>query len=101
MIMKPFQTKRQVSPMQSACLCGTAGVIIPTHVDTGGPSKKKVKRVIKQRQSLAEKERGTLVFPMSRIKKIVRADDELSMMSTEACFLVGVATVRHQSEEIL
>lgn len=56
-----------------------------------GPQKKK--RIIKSRQSLAEKKIGTTLFPISRIKRIIKADKELDMMSAEATFLVAVATV--------
>ena len=56
--------------------------------------KEKKKRITKQRQSLAEKERGTTIFPMARIKRIIKADKELDMMSNEACFMIAVATVR-------
>lgn len=55
------------------------------------PAKKK--RIIKSRQSLAEKKTGTTLFPMARVKKIIKADQDLNMMSTEATFLVAVATV--------
>ncbi|EJT45609.1 hypothetical protein A1Q2_01001 [Trichosporon asahii var. asahii CBS 8904] len=62
----------------------------------------KKKRVIKSRQSLAEKQPGTTIFPMARLKKIVKADKDLDMMTTEAVFLVGVATeyfIKHFMEE--
>lgn len=65
-----------------------------------GPAKKK--RVIKSRQSLAEKAKGTTLFPLSRIKRIIKADKELDMMSSEATFLVAVATeyfIKHFMEE--
>jgi len=54
----------------------------------------KPKRIIKQRQSLSEKQPGTTIFPTSRIKKIIKADKDLDMMTAEAVFMVGVATVR-------
>ena len=59
----------------------------------GSAPKGKQRRVIKQRQSLAEKERGTTLFPLSRIKRIIKADKELEMMTNEACFMISVATV--------
>jgi len=34
------------------------------------------------------------MFPTSRIKKIIKADKDLDMMTSEAVFMVGVATVR-------
>jgi hypothetical protein len=55
--------------------------------------KQKKKRIIKQRQSLAEKERGTTIFPTARIKKIIKADKELEMMTAEAVFMIAVTTV--------
>jgi DNA polymerase epsilon subunit 4 len=33
------------------------------------------------------------MFPTSRIKKIIKADKDLDMMTSEAVFMVGVATV--------
>lgn len=54
----------------------------------------KKKRIIKSRQSLAEKTTGTTIFPISRVKRIIKADKELDMMSAEATFLVAVSTVR-------
>ena len=57
-----------------------------------GPKQKK-KRVTKQRQSLAEKQIGTTIFPISRVKRIIKADAELDMMTGEACFMVAVAAV--------
>ncbi|KAK8853403.1 hypothetical protein IAR55_004109 [Kwoniella newhampshirensis] len=62
----------------------------------------KPKRIIKQRQSLAEKQPGTTIFPLSRIKKIVKADKDLDTMSSEAVFMVAVATeyfIKHFMEE--
>ncbi|ORX39435.1 histone-fold-containing protein [Kockovaella imperatae] len=62
----------------------------------------KKKRVIKQRQSLAEKQQGTTIFPISRVKKIIKADKELDMMTGEACFMIAVATeyfIKHFMEE--
>ena len=56
--------------------------------------KEKPKRIIKQRQSIAERPRGTTMFPISRVKKIIKADGELDMMTSEATFLIAVATVR-------
>lgn len=53
----------------------------------------KPKRQPKQRQSLAEKQPGTTIFPISRVKKIIKADKELDMMSNEAAFMVAVAAV--------
>lgn len=55
--------------------------------------KAKVKRVIKSRQSLAEKQPGTTIFPISRVKRIIKADKEVDVMSTEATFLIAAATV--------
>ncbi|TXT15816.1 hypothetical protein VHUM_00319 [Vanrija humicola] len=72
--------------------------VLLTH--PAGPQKKK--RIIKSRQSLAEKKIGTTLFPISRIKRIIKADKELDMMSTEATFLVAVATeyfIKHFMEE--
>jgi len=66
----------------------------------GGPAKKK--RVTKSRQSLAEKAKGTTIFPLARVKRIIKADKELDMMSSEATFLVAVATeyfIKHFMEE--
>jgi hypothetical protein len=58
--------------------------------------KKPIKRPIKQRQSLAEKQPGTTLFPISRVKRIIKADKDLDMMTGEACFMISVATVsRH------
>jgi DNA polymerase epsilon subunit 4 len=65
-----------------------------------GPQKKK--RIIKSRQSLAEKAQGTTLFPLSRVKRIIKADKELDVMSSEATFLVAVATeyfIKHFMEE--
>ncbi|WWD19832.1 hypothetical protein CI109_104299 [Kwoniella shandongensis] len=62
----------------------------------------KPKRIIKQRQSLAEKQPGTTIFPLSRIKRIVKADKDLDTMSSEAVFMVAVATeyfIKHFMEE--
>lgn len=56
-------------------------------------SKPKAKRIIKQRVSLMEKQRGTTVFPISRVRKIIKADKDLDMMTAEAVFMVSVATV--------
>jgi hypothetical protein len=56
-------------------------------------SKQKQKRVIKQRVSLMEKQRGTTVFPIARIRKIIKADKDLDMMTGEAVFMIAVATV--------
>lgn len=42
-----------------------------------------------------EKQRGTTVFPISRVRKIIKADKELDMMTAEAVFMVSVATVSH------
>lgn len=53
----------------------------------------KQKRIIKPRQSLSDKQTGTTIFPISRIKRIIKADKELDMMTGEACFMVAVATV--------
>ncbi|WRT70029.1 uncharacterized protein IL334_007022 [Kwoniella shivajii] len=60
------------------------------------------KKISKQRQSLAEKQLGTTIFPLSRIKKIIKADKELENMSSEATFMIAVATeyfVKHFMEE--
>ncbi|KAL1410846.1 hypothetical protein Q8F55_001789 [Vanrija albida] len=68
----------------------------------GGERPQKKKRIIKSRQSLAEKKIGTTLFPLSRIKRIIKADKELDMMSSEATFLVAVATeyfIKHFMEE--
>jgi DNA polymerase epsilon subunit 4 len=56
-------------------------------------AKTKPKRVIKQRQSLSEKQTGTTIFPISRIKKICKADKDLDILTSEATFMVAVATV--------
>ena len=56
-------------------------------------AKTKPKRIIKQRQSLSEKQTGTTIFPISRIKKICKADKDLDMMTSEATFMISVATV--------
>lgn len=56
-------------------------------------AKTKPKRVIKQRQSLSEKQTGTTIFPISRIKKICKADKDLDILTSEATFMVSVATV--------
>ncbi|CAD6563819.1 MAG: hypothetical protein TREMPRED_001391 [Tremellales sp. Tagirdzhanova-0007] len=64
--------------------------------------KQKKKRVTKQRQSLSEKQIGTTIFPISRIKRIIKADEELDMMTGEACFMVAVAAeyfIKHFMEE--
>ncbi|RSH91439.1 hypothetical protein EHS25_009738 [Saitozyma podzolica] len=64
--------------------------------------KKPTKRPIKQRQSLAEKQPGTTLFPISRVKRIIKADKDLDMMTGEACFMISVATeyfVKHFMEE--
>ncbi|ORY31650.1 histone-fold-containing protein [Naematelia encephala] len=64
--------------------------------------KEKKKRIMKQRQSLAEKQPGTTIFPISRIKRIIRADKELDMMTSEATFMVSVAAeyfIKHFMEE--
>jgi hypothetical protein len=65
----------------------------PPSLRTSGEKPKKPKRIIKQRQSLAEKQPGTTIFPMARVKRIIKADKELDMMTGEACFMVAVATV--------
>ncbi|KAK1922238.1 histone-fold-containing protein [Papiliotrema laurentii] len=65
-------------------------------------SKQKQKRVIKQRVSLMEKQRGTTVFPIARIRKIIKADKDLDMMTGEAVFMIAVATeyfIQHFMEE--
>ncbi|BEI82840.1 hypothetical protein CcaverHIS002_0307080 [Cutaneotrichosporon cavernicola] len=62
----------------------------------------KKKRIIKSRQSLAEKEVGTTMFPIARVKRIIKSDKDLDMMSAEATFLISVATeyfVKHFMEE--
>ncbi|WVN89978.1 uncharacterized protein L203_105208 [Cryptococcus depauperatus CBS 7841] len=62
----------------------------------------KPKRIIKQRQSLAEKQPGTTMFPTSRIKKIVKADRDIDIMSSEATFMVAIAAeyfIKHFMEE--
>ncbi|WVW86373.1 hypothetical protein I302_108419 [Kwoniella bestiolae CBS 10118] len=56
----------------------------------------------KPRQSLAEKQLGTTIFPLSRVKKIIKADKELDNMSSEAVFMTAVATeyfIKHFMEE--
>ena len=58
---------------------------------------KKAKRPIKSRQSLAEKQAGTTLFPMARVKKLIKADRDLENMSSEATFMIAVATVRLHS----
>jgi DNA polymerase epsilon subunit 4 len=66
----------------------------------GGPAKKK--RVTKSRQSLAEKSKGTTIFPLTRVKRIIKADKDLDIMSSEATFLIAVATeyfIKHFMEE--
>jgi DNA polymerase epsilon subunit 4 len=71
---------------------------MPTHA----PAPVKKKRVIKSRQSLAEKEVGTTMFPIARVKRIIKSDKDLEMMSAEATFLISVATeyfVKHFMEE--
>lgn len=65
------------------------------------PVKAKKKRIIKSRQSLAEKEVGTTMFPIARVKRIIKADKDLDMMSSEATFLISVATVRPTQLECL
>lgn len=55
--------------------------------------KAKAKRVIKSRQSLAEKQPGTTLFPIARVKKIIKADKDVDTMSAEATFLIAAATV--------
>ncbi|WVQ78996.1 hypothetical protein IAT38_001088 [Cryptococcus sp. DSM 104549] len=71
----------------------------------GQPGKKtaaKPKRIIKQRQSLAEKPAGTSIFPVARVKRIVKADGDVEIMSNEAVFMVSVAAeyfVKHFMEE--
>ncbi|WVO21629.1 uncharacterized protein IAS62_002938 [Cryptococcus decagattii] len=60
------------------------------------------KRIIKQRQSLAEKQPGTTMFPVTRVKKIVKADRDIDIMSSEAVFMVSVAAeyfIKHFMEE--
>ncbi|RSH86432.1 uncharacterized protein EHS24_004687 [Apiotrichum porosum] len=67
-----------------------------------GDRPQKKKRIIKSRQSLAEKAQGTTLFPLSRVKRIIKADKELDVMSSEATFLVAVATeyfIKHFMEE--
>ncbi|XAO26231.1 hypothetical protein I312_105065 [Cryptococcus bacillisporus CA1280] len=69
-----------------------------------GPGAKKParKRIIKQRQSLAEKQPGTTMFPVTRVKKIVKADRDIDIMSSEAVFMVSVAAeyfIKHFMEE--
>lgn len=63
---------------------------MPAHTSV----KAKKKRIIKSRQSLAEKMTGTTMFPIARVKRIIKADKDLDMMSSEATFLISVATVR-------
>ncbi|KAI9633785.1 histone-fold-containing protein [Dioszegia hungarica] len=64
--------------------------------------KAKAKRVIKSRQSLAEKQPGTTLFPIARVKKIIKADKDVDTMSAEATFLIAAATeyfIKHFMEE--
>lgn len=74
-------------------------------VDAGegsGAKKPARKRIIKQRQSLAEKQPGTTMFPAARVKKIVKADRDIDIMSSEAVFMVSVAAeyfIKHFMEE--
>ena len=69
--------------------------IVEPEAEAESSEKSKTKRVIKQRQSLAEKQPGTTIFPISRVKKICKADKDLDMMTSEATFMVSVATVSH------
>ncbi|KGB76544.1 DNA polymerase epsilon p12 subunit [Cryptococcus deuterogattii 99/473] len=67
-----------------------------------GAKKPARKRIIKQRQSLAEKQPGTTMFPVTRVKKIVKADRDIDIMSSEAVFMVSVAAeyfIKHFMEE--
>ncbi|WVF67292.1 hypothetical protein IAT40_002043 [Kwoniella sp. CBS 6097] len=67
-----------------------------------GDAAKSAPKKQKPRQSLAEKQPGTTLFPISRIKRIVKADKDLENMSSEAVFMVAVATeyfVKHFMEE--
>ncbi|OWZ38278.1 DNA polymerase epsilon p12 subunit [Cryptococcus neoformans c8] len=67
-----------------------------------GAKKPARKRIIKQRQSLAEKQPGTTMFPVARVKKIVKADRDIDIMSSEAVFMVSVAAeyfIKHFMEE--
>ncbi|ODN95287.1 hypothetical protein L198_04678 [Cryptococcus wingfieldii CBS 7118] len=67
-----------------------------------GSKKTKTKRVIKQRQSLAEKQPGTTMFPISKVKKIVKADRDVDIMSSEAVFMCAIAAeyfIKHFMEE--
>ncbi|WWC91910.1 uncharacterized protein L201_006862 [Kwoniella dendrophila CBS 6074] len=60
------------------------------------------KKITKQRQSLAEKQLGTTIFPISRMKKIIKADKDLDNLSNEAVFMISVATeyfIKHFMEE--
>jgi hypothetical protein len=61
--------------------------------DIDATAKAKPKRVIKQRQSLAEKQLGTTIFPIARVKRIIKADKELDNLSSEAVFIIAVTTV--------
>jgi hypothetical protein len=65
----------------------------PAEASTDSGAKTKPKRVIKQRQSLSEKQTGTTIFPISRIKKICKADKDLDILTSEATFMISVATV--------
>ncbi|WVQ75594.1 hypothetical protein IAR50_005222 [Cryptococcus sp. DSM 104548] len=72
------------------------------HDGAEGSKKTKTKRVIKQRQSLAEKQPGTTMFPISKVKKIVKADREVDIMSSEAVFMCAIAAeyfIKHFMEE--
>ncbi|KAK4683645.1 DNA polymerase epsilon subunit 4, partial [Tremellales sp. Uapishka_1] len=65
-------------------------------------SKKKQKRIFKSRQSLAEKQVGTTIFPVSRVKKIAKADRDIDLMTPEATFMLSVAAeyfIKHFMEE--
>ena len=64
-------------------------------VDTD--NRPKPKRLIKQRQSLADKQPGTTIFPMSRVKRIIKVDKDVETMSSEATFMIAVATVSPES----
>ena len=57
---------------------------------------KKTRKPIRSRQSLSEKQPGTTLFPMARVKKLIKADRDLDAMSTEATFMIAVATVSCQ-----
>jgi DNA polymerase epsilon subunit 4 len=75
-------------------------IVDTAEASTDAGAKTKPKRIIKQRQSLSEKQTGTTIFPISRIKKICKADKDLDMMTSEATFMVSVATVSYPALDV-